>query len=86
MEVGMTHEVLTPGMENADTPYRCPEMFRVLCEFRERLGDRTKKKIVQDLPVHGDQGIEFGGDGEDHMEVFDGQEVLTASLDPFLFP
>ena len=82
----MIHEVLTPGVENADNPYLCAEMFRVICEFRERLGDRTEKQIVQDLAVHGDQGIEFRGEGEDHMEILNGQEVLTAGLDPFLFP
>ena len=82
----MVPEVLTPGMENADNPDRCAEMFRVLGEFQEGLGGRAKKQIVQDLPVHQNQGIQFGGEGEDHMEVFNGQEVLTASLDPLFFP
>ena len=82
----MIHEVLAPGVQNANTPYLCPEMFRVVCEFRERFGDRTEKKIVQDLAVHGDQGIEFRGEGEDHMEILNGQEVLTAGLDPSFFP
>jgi hypothetical protein len=48
MEVGMIHEVLTPSMENTDYSYRCTEMFLVLCEFRESLGGRAKKQIVQD--------------------------------------
>jgi hypothetical protein len=48
VEVGMVHEVLTPGMENTDHAYRCTEMFRVLCELRECLGGRAKKQIVQD--------------------------------------
>ena len=86
MDVGMIHEVLAPGVQDADAPYLCTEMFRVVCEFRERFGDRTEKKIVQDLAVDGDQGIEFRGDSEDHMEVLNGQEVLTARLDPFFFP
>jgi hypothetical protein len=59
MEVGMIHEVLAPGVQNADTPYLCPEMFRVVCEFRKGLGDRTEKKIIQELGVDGDQGVEF---------------------------
>jgi len=81
----MIHEVLAPGVQNTDTPDLCPEMFRVACEFCEGLGDRTEKKIVQDLAVHGDQGVEFRGDREDHMEVRDGQEVLAAGLDPSFF-
>jgi len=48
VEVGMVHEVLTPSMENTDHSYRCTEMFLVLCEFRECLGGRAKKQIVQD--------------------------------------
>ena len=61
-------------------------MFRVVCEFGERFGDGAEKKIVQELAVHGDQGIEFRGEGEDHMEILNGQEVLPAGLDPFFFP
>jgi hypothetical protein len=86
MDVRVIHEVLAPGVQNADTPYLCPKMLRVVCEFHERFGDRTEKKIVDDLAVHGDQGVEFRGEGEDHMEIRDGQEVLAAGLDPFLFP
>jgi len=85
MDVGMIHEVLPPGVQNADAPDLCPEMFRVVCEFSESLRDRTKEKIVHDFPVHGDQGIEFRGEGEDHMEILNGQEVLTSRLDPFFF-
>ena len=81
----MIHEVLTPGMENTDHAYRCPEMFWVVCEFGESFGDRTEKKIVKDLAVHGDQGIEFRGEGEDHMEILNGQEVLPTGLDPSFF-
>jgi len=48
----MVPEVLPPGMENADHPYRGAEMFRVLGEFQEGLGSSAKKQIVEDLPVH----------------------------------
>ena len=82
----MIHEILTPGMENTDHSYHCTEMFWVVCKLCESLGDRTEKEIVQDLTVRGGQGIEFRGEGEDHMEVLNGQEILTVSLDPFFFP
>ena len=68
----MIHEVLSPGVENTDTPDLCPKTFRVLCELGEGFGDRMEKKIVQDFAVHGDQGIEFGGESEDDMEIRDG--------------
>jgi hypothetical protein len=85
VDVGMTHEVLSPGVQNAGSPYPCAEMFLVICEFNERLGNRSKKKIVPDLPIHRYQVIQFRGNGEDHMEVLDGQEILTTSLDPSFF-
>lgn len=68
----MIHEVLPPGVQNADNPDCCSKMLRIIREFQDRLGDRTKEKIVHDLLIHRDQGIEFQGDGENHMEVFDG--------------
>jgi hypothetical protein len=54
--------------------------------LRERLGCRVKKQVVQELLVHGNQGIQCGGEGENPMEIFNGQKVLPASLDPFFFP
>ena len=82
----MIHEVLPPGVEDADHSYPCTEMPGITGECHERFGDRTEKKIVQDLLVHGDEGIQCRGDGEDHMEVRNRQEILTARLDPLLFP
>jgi hypothetical protein len=52
VEVGMAPEVLTSGMEKADNPYRCPERFRGLGQFRERLGGGAEKQIVEDLLIH----------------------------------
>ena len=58
----------------------------IVCEFHEGFGCRTEKYIVHGLLVHGNQRIQCRGDGEDHVEVWDGQEILTACLDPlFLF-
>jgi hypothetical protein len=85
MNVGMIHEVLAPGVQNADSPYPCPKMFLVIGEFHKRLRDGAKKKIVHDLPVHRYQVIQFRGDGEDHMEILDGKKVIAASLNPSLF-
>jgi len=82
----MIQEVLAPGMENADHSDLCAKMFGVLGKLREGFGGRAKKQVVQELLIHGNQGVQSGGEGEDHMEVFNGQEVLPASLDPFFFP
>ena len=82
----MIHEVLSPGMQKADRPYPGAKMFLVMGEFQERLRYGSEKKIVQDLSIHRYQGIQFRGDGEDHMEIRNGKEIVPASLDPFLFP
>jgi len=68
----MVHEVLTPGMENADHPDPGAEMFWVMGEFQERLRYGSEKKIVQDLPIHRYQGVQFGREGEDHVEIRNG--------------
>jgi hypothetical protein len=60
-------------------------MLPVIGKFHKRLGDRAKKKIVHDLPIHQYQVIQFRGDGEDHMEVLDRKKILAASFDPSLF-
>jgi hypothetical protein len=86
VDVGMIHEVLTPGMQKADRPDPCAKMFRVMGKFQERLRYGSKEKIVHDLPIHRYQGIQFRGDGEDHMEILNRKEIITARLDPFLFP
>jgi hypothetical protein len=86
VDVGMIYNVLTPGMQNAGSPYPCAEMFLVICEFNKRLGNRSKKKIVHDLPIHRYQVIQFRRDGEDHVKILDGKEILPASLDPSLLP
>ena len=51
VEVGMIHEVLTPGMENTDEAYGCTEMFWVLGELCQCLGGGAKKQIVQDYLI-----------------------------------
>ena len=61
-------------------------MFLVIGQLHECFGNGTEKKIVHDLPVHRYQVPQFRGNGEDHMEVLDGKEVLATSLDPFFFP
>jgi hypothetical protein len=84
--MGVIHKVLAPRVQNADSPYPCAQMLRIIGEFNERLGYGSKKKIVHDLPIHRYQVIQFRGDGEDHMKILNGKEILTASLDPSLFP
>ena len=45
-----------------------------------------EKKIIRDLLIAKDKGIQFCGDGKDYMEVPNGKEVFSSGLNPFLFP
>jgi hypothetical protein len=51
MEVGMMHEILTPGMENADHSYGSTEMFWVVSELGQCFGGRAKEQIIEELLV-----------------------------------
>lgn len=81
--MGMVHEVLSPGMQDAYEADTCSET--VIAQFQEGFGDRTKVKIVHHLLVSQHQGVQFRRDGENDMKVVYGQEVLSPGLDPLLF-
>ena len=69
-------------MQNTNDAYFCTEMLRVVGKLKERLGNRAKKKIIHDLPVHGDEGIQFRRNGENHMEILKGKKIFVTGLDP----
>jgi len=70
VNVRMIHKVLSPGVQNTNDAWFSAEVFRIIGQFNDCFGNRTEKKIVHDLPVHRYQGIQFRGDGEDHMKIF----------------
>ena len=66
----------------------CPHVWRMAIEadldtetlpgkFGERLGRRLEKNVVDDLPVSQGKGIELIRQGEDDMEVLDGEELSS---------
>ena len=44
-----------------------------------------EQQIIHDLLIHNDHRIEFRRDGENYMEVLDGQKVLLSGLNPLFF-
>ena len=79
----MVHEVLPPRVKNGDEAGLHPETF--LCELRERLGGGLEQDVVENLPVSQGKGIELVRQGEDDVEVLDGEELFPPCLDPLLF-
>ena len=53
----MVHEVLSPGMQDAYEADPCTET--VIAKLQERFGDRAKEKVVHNLLVSQNQGIQF---------------------------
>ena len=82
VNVWMIHKILPPCVQNTNDAWFSAEVFRIIGQFNDCFGNRTKKKIVHDLPVHRYQGIQFRGNGEDHMKIFNRQKIFAASLDP----
>jgi hypothetical protein len=80
----MVHEVLSPRVKNGNEPGLHPETLTR--KFRERLGGGFEKDVIENLPVSQGKGIELVRQGEDDMEVLNGEELFPPCLDPLLFP
>jgi len=52
----------------------------------KRLGGGLEEDVVDHLAVSQGKGVELNGQGEDDMEVLDGEELFPPCLDPLLFP
>jgi len=81
----MVHEVLSPGMENRYEADPCAEVLWIVGELHKSLRGRAEQEIVHDLLIHDAERIELRGDGKDHVEVLNGQEIFASVLDPFFF-
>jgi len=59
VDMGMVHQVLSPGMENAYETDLCAKMLRIIGEFYQRLGDTAEQEVVHDFLIHNDKGIQL---------------------------
>ena len=84
VDMRMIHKVLSPGVENADKPYACAEMLRIIRECHKCLRDRTEQDVIHDPLVHDNQGIQLRRYGKDYMEVLNGQKIFASGLNPLL--
>jgi len=55
--MGMVHQVLSPGMQDAYKAETCAEA--VLAQLQESFGDGTKVKVVDHFRISQHQGIQF---------------------------
>jgi hypothetical protein len=83
VDVGMEVHFTPPGMENADIPDVCTEIFAVGSQFPQCIRRCVIQGIIQKLLVAVDDRIQFLRDSEDHMEVWRIQYIFPAGVHPF---
>ena len=82
----MVFQLLVPGMEDLDDPGRSAEIFPVRRKLQKGLGTAAVKQAVKKLLVAEDQGVQFMGQGKDHMEIGCVDHFRAAAVHPqFLF-
>ena len=78
MDVGMMLEVLSPGMEHAEETDVGSEMLGIASQFEQRAGAGAEEQIVEQPLVLEDQSGELMRQGEDDVEVRNGQQLSRA--------
>ena len=69
MEMWVKVELPTPGMEHRQTAELGPEMLGVAADVQKALGHGMKEEGIEHTGILKDEGIEFVGQGRNHMDV-----------------
>jgi hypothetical protein len=85
VKMGVVHQVLAPGVQDADKPDYCSKAFRIRSKFRQGFRNGFEQQSVEDFLIPEDKGIENVGNSEDDVEVRYGKEVFFPGFDPLLF-
>jgi len=80
VEVRMVHEVLAPGMKDGDEAQLGVEAL--LSEVEERRAGGVEEQAVEGLRVLQRQGAKPSREGEDPVEITDGQQGLALAFQP----
>jgi hypothetical protein len=65
----MMEQILPPGVQDGEEADFRSQMLRIGSNESQRLGDSTKKDVVEDLFVVQGNGGDWFGECEDHMEI-----------------
>ena len=82
MDVGMMLEVLAPGVEDGQEADLGPEVLGIGGDLLQGLGGGPEEQAVDDAGVLQGDRAERRREGEDEVEVLDGQEFGLAGLHP----
>ena len=80
MNVGVMTELLIPGVENGDEAGSRPKMLSA--HLDHGLTDRFKQERRRSARVSPEERDEAVRDGEDLMEIGNGDQILHLGLDP----
>ena len=84
MDMGMMQQVLPPGVQDRKESDLCPEMFGISGHFEQGLSTGAEQEVVEDLFVHECQLGKLVRQGEDDMDISNGQKFTVASGDPLV--
>jgi hypothetical protein len=85
MNMRVSLEFLTPGVQHAEEADFCTEVSRIASDFEKGFGTGAEQEIVEDLFVLQDQWRQPVGECEDHVHVARRKKFSLARGDP-LFP
>ena len=80
----MVTEFLIPGMEHLDDPGSCAEILSAGGKLQQCLGAAPVQEAIEELLVAEDQGVQFMGEREYHMEVRCINDLCPALIHPEL--
>ena len=82
MHVGMSLQVLSPGMEHAQKADLSAEMLRIGGDLRQGLSAGLKQQVIDDSLVLQRKRGQFLRQGEDHVKIADAEQFVRASCEP----
>jgi len=84
VDVRVEAQGASPGVQRGEHPGACTEVLLVGEKLEQGVANRAEQPIIHPGPVAVPQRFEVVRDGEDHVIVIAGQELLRAGLDPGL--
>ena len=82
MDMRMSVELLTPGMQHAEEANFRTEVFRIARNFLKGFRTGAKQEIVEDLFVLQDQWRQAVGQCEDDVQVAGREQFSSTRSDP----
>src|SRR5450755_4771036 len=84
VEVRMSQQILSPGMQDRKEANLCPQVAWIPCDFLQGLRTGAEQEVIEDLLVLQRQWGELVRQSKDNVDIGDGQQFLLPSHDPLI--